>query len=205
MSHISAARHLRLTALIAIVAGCVACSTIPKEILDEANKPAVEYLIGPEDLLEVTVWRNQDLSRQVVVRPDGMISMPLIGDLQARGMTANQLAQRITERLKEYKESPVVTVSVKEVNSYYFYVVGEVLKPGKYQPKSFTTVLQGLAMAGGFGQFAWRNEMQVVRYVVNGNGVPHEIRIPISYKNLLKGSGEPGNFFLKTGDTIVVP
>ena len=112
----------------AVLPGCAAGLENVKEA------PTVtDFLLGPEDVLEITVWRNQDLSRQTVVRPDGMVSMPLIGDVQASGQTANQLAARIADRLKEFKESPSVSVSVKEVNSYNVFVLGEVQKPGKYQ------------------------------------------------------------------------
>jgi polysaccharide export outer membrane protein len=182
-----------------------ACSPLPKEILDEANRPAKEFLIGPEDVLDITVWRNADLSKQVTVRPDGMITMPLIGDVRASGRTAEELAEEITKRLKEFKESPSVAVSVKEVNSYYVYVLGEVSKPGKMQLKSHTTVLQAIAQAGGFTQFASRNSMQVLRMVQNGSGELKQIRIPLSYSDLVAGKGEVGNFIMRTGDTLVVP
>lgn len=186
---------------VGLAAGCVTESGNPVKDTVMAG----EFLLGPEDVLDVTVWRNQDLSRQVVVRPDGMISMPLIGDIQASGMTANQLAARIAERLKDYKENPSVTVSVKEVNSYNIYVLGEVQKPGKYQLKTQTSVLQAIAVAGGFTIFASKNKMQVVTTEANGDGKPHEIRIPVSYNDLLTGKGERGNFVLKAGDIVVVP
>jgi len=173
--------------------------------VEEARKHSKDFLLGAEDVLEVIVWRNQDLSRQVVVRPDGMISLPLIGDLSASGLTANQLAERIAERLKEFKENPSVTVSVKEVNSYYVFVLGEVTKPGKYQHKSYITVVQAIAMAGGFTLYAKKNKMQVLRSSANGAGGPGEIRIPVRYDQLLSGEGTGGNFFLKSGDTVVVP
>ena len=188
-----------------LIAASPGCTGLSKEVLEEANRPSKEFLLGPEDVLEVVVWRNQDLSRQVVVRPDGMISMPLIGDLHASGVTANQLAERIAERLKEFKESPSVSVSVKEVNSYYVYVLGEVAKPGKYPLKSYATVLQAIALAGGFTPYASRNRIQVVRASSNGNGTQHEMRIPVRYDDLLSGKGSLGNFTLKSGDTIVVP
>jgi len=191
--------------VLTVLAGAVACTSLPKEVLDEVNGSSKEFLIGPEDVLDVVVWRNQDLSRTVVVRPDGMISMPLIGDMEARGVTANQLAERLAARLKEFKESPSVTVSVKEVNSYNVYVLGEVAKPGKYQLKSHTTVLQAIAMAGGFTIYASKNKMQVVRNRVNGDGRPQEIRIPARYDDLVSGKGELGNFILKAADIVVVP
>jgi polysaccharide export outer membrane protein len=200
-----ATRALSGLIVLAVLAGAVACSGLPKELLDEVNGSSKEFLIGPEDVLDVVVWRNQDLSRTVVVRPDGMISIPLIGDVEATGVTANQLAERLAARLKEVKESPSVTVSVKEVNSYNVYVLGEVAKPGKYQLKSHTTVLQAIAMAGGFTLYASKNKMQVVRNRVNGDGRPQEIRIPARYDDLVSGKGELGNFILKAADIVVVP
>jgi len=200
-----ATRALRGLIVLAVLAGTVACTSLPKEVLDEVNGSSKEFLIGPEDVLDVVVWRNQDLSRTVVVRPDGMISMPLIGDVEATGVTANQLAERLAARLKDFKESPSVTVSVKEVNSYNVYVLGEVAKPGKYQLKSHTTVLQAIAMAGGFTIYASKNKMQVVRNSLNGDGRPREMRIPARYDDLVSGKGELGNFILKAADIVVVP
>lgn len=184
----------------------IGCADLPKEILDEANKPVPkEFLLGPEDVVEVTVWRNQDLSRTTVVRPDGMISLPLIGDVQASGFTSGQVADRIAKRLTEFKENPSVSVNVKEVNSYYIYVMGEVTKPGKYPLKSYATVLQGVSLAGGFTPFASRNSMAVLRTIRNGKGEEHHIRIPAGFDNLVNMKGPIGNFTLTSGDTIVVP
>jgi polysaccharide export outer membrane protein len=182
------------------------CAPVSKEAMDEAAKPvSKEFLLGPEDVLEVSVWRNQDLSRIVVVRPDGKISLPLIGDVQASGLNASQVAAKITARLAEFKENPNVSVSLKEVNSYFIYVLGEVLKPGKYPLKSYVTVLQGVSMAGGFTPFASKYQMQVIRLRTNENGTENQIRIPVPYKELVSGKGEIENFILKSGDTIVVP
>jgi polysaccharide export outer membrane protein len=185
----------------------IGCAAVPnKEALDEAAKPvSKEFLLGPEDVLEVTVWRNQDLSRTVVVRPDGKISLPLIGDVQASGLTAAQVAAKIAARLTEFKENPNVSVSIKEVNSYFIYVLGEVLKPGKYPIKSYATVLQGVSLAGGFTNFASKNRMAVLRTVTNGDGEQRQIRIPVPYDELVSGKGAIENFVLKSGDTIVVP
>ena len=190
--------------LLGMSMGCA--SVIPKEALDEAAKPvSKEFLLGPEDVLEVTVWRNQDLSRTVVVRPDGKISLPLIGDIQASGLNASQVAVKIAARLTEFKENPNVSVSLKEVNSYFIFVLGEVLKPGKYPLKSYATVLQGVSMAGGFTPFASKNRMQVIRTHANEDGKENQIRIPVPYNELVSGKGEIENFILKSGDTIVVP
>ena len=171
----------------------------------ESKSSNIEFVLGPEDVLEVVVWRNQDLSRVVIVRPDGMISMPVIGDVQAAGLTADRLAERIATRLKEYKENPTVSVSVKEINSYNVFVLGEVLKPGKYQLKSYTTILQAISIAGGFTPYASRNKLQIVRHITNGNGGWREVRLAMPYDDLLKGQGDPEYIMIKAGDTIIVP
>ena len=182
------------------------CSGLPKEAMEQASKlTPKEFFLGPEDVLEVTVWRNQDLSRTVVIRPDGLISLPLIGDVHASGFTAAQVADRIAKRLTEFKENPSVSVSVREVNSYFIYVTGEVTRAGKYPLKSFASVLQGVSLAGGFTPFASKNKMMVVRTVKGANGEEHQVQIPVRYDDLFKGGGEVGNFTLMSGDTIVVP
>lgn len=190
--------------LLGMSTGCA--SVVPKEAIDEAARPvSKEFLLGPEDVLEVTVWRNQDLSRTVVVRPDGKISLPLIGDVQASGLNSSQVAAKIAARLTEFKENPNVSVSLKEVNSYFIYVLGEVLKPGKYPLKSYATVLQGVSLAGGFTPYASKNRMQVIRTHSNEDGKESQIRIPVPYSQLVSGNGQVENFILKSGDTIVVP
>jgi len=186
--------------------GLVGCGAPAQEIIEEASNSSKDFLLGPEDVLDIVVWKNEDLSQKaVVVRPDGKISMPLIGEVQASGRTANQLASQVASRLKEYKDNPVVTVSVKEVNSYYVYVLGEVTKPGKYQLKSHATVLQAVAIASGFTLYAAKNKMKVIRHVQGEDGKTREIRIPARYDDLVSGTGEIGNFVLKTGDVVVVP
>ena len=167
--------------------------------------PPGEFLLGPEDVLIVTVWKNTDLSREVVIRPDGMISMPLIGDVPAANLTANILAKRISDRLTEYMASPIVSVQLKEVNSYFIYVLGEVTKPGKYPLKSYANVMQGISLAGGFTPFAKKNKMKVLRVTANGSSEKHQIEIPVQYNDILSGSATLGNFYLRSGDVIVVP
>ncbi len=202
---------MRRCFLMCVVVGCAltfatACTQISREVVEEANRPLPkDFLLGPEDVVEVTVWRNQDLSRTVVVRPDGMISLPLIGDVQASGLTAAQVSEKISKRLTEYKENPSVSVSVKEINSYYIYVVGEVTHPGKFPLKSYATVLQGISLAGGFTQYASRNSMAVMRSVQEPSGTERQLRIPVRYDDLVMGRGAVGNFRLLSGDTIVVP
>jgi polysaccharide biosynthesis/export protein len=200
------AKTVYVVVIIAFLGSMAACSQPSREIVEEAGSAKKEFLLGPEDVLDIVVWKNDDLSQKaVVVRPDGMISMPLIGEIAAGGLTANQLASQIALRLKEFKERPAVTVSVKEVNSYYVYVLGEVGKPGKYQLKSHATVLQAVAVANGFTVYAARNKMKVLRQMQGEDGKTREIRIPARYDDLVSGSGEIGDFVLKTGDVIVVP
>ncbi len=161
-----------------------------------------DYFIGPEDVLDITVWRNADLSKTVMVRPDGRISLPLVGDITAVGKTAAQLADDISAKLKEYKENPQVSIVVKEVNSYAIYVLGEVVKPGKYPLKSKTTLLQAITIASGFTQTAARNKIVVFRFAKDGGG---QIKMKASYDDIVLRDGSNQNIELKPGDQIVVP
>ena len=191
-----------LSAVIACgAAGCVAEQVYYKVDL----VPPGEFLLGPEDVLIVTVWKNQDLSREVVIRPDGMISMPLIGDVPAANLTANHLAKRIGDRLTEYMASPIVSVQLKEVNSYFIYVLGEVPKPGKYPLKSYANVMQGISLGGGFTPFAKKNKIKVLRATTDGSSDKPQIEIPVQYDDILQGHAAVGNFYLRSGDVIVVP
>jgi polysaccharide export outer membrane protein len=184
-----------------LLTGCFGPELSPK-----SYEAPTGFLLGAEDELEITVWGNKELTRVTAVRPDGLISMPLIGDVQAAGLTADALAQRIAERLKQYiATTPAVSVSVKELNSYSVYVLGEVSKPGKFQLKSYITVLQAITMAGGFTDYAKKNKLQVVRVTQNGDHKRQEVHIPIRYDDLVSGRGEPGNIILHPGDTVVVP
>ncbi len=187
-----------------LVAGATGCVGDQVNYKVDMVAPS-EFLLGPEDVLNVTIWKNQDLSREVVVRPDGMISMPLVGDIQATGLTANLLAKRIAERLTEYLASPIVFVQVKDVNSYFIYVMGEVAKPGKYSLKSYANVMQGISLAGGFTPYAKKNKIKVLRVSADGSSGKHQVEIPVQYDEILKGNAVPGNFFLRIGDVIVVP
>ena len=161
-----------------------------------------DYIIGPEDVLEITVWKNQDLSKVVAVRPDGRISLPLIGEVTAVGKTPVQVTEDISLKLKEYKENPQVSIVLKEVNSYAIFVLGEVAKPGKYSLKSKTTLLQGISIAGGFTAMAARNKLVVFRFGVNGGG---QERVKASYDDIVLRDGSLQNIELKPGDTVVVP
>jgi polysaccharide export outer membrane protein len=162
-----------------------------------------DYKIGSEDVLDVIVWKNPDLSKVVTVRPDGKISLPLIGDVVVEGQTVAQVKQDLEARLKEFKETPNVSVVVQEVNSYGIYVLGEVAKPGLYKMKTFTTVLQAISAAGGFTPFAAKNRIFVLRKSSNAGA---ETRIDVSYDDIVSGSGNVSkNIRLIPGDTVVVP
>src|SRR3989454_5227572 len=159
-----------------------------------------DYVIGSEDSVEVQVWKNPDLSRTVTVRPDGKISLPLIGDVPAAGQTAAQLTEAVTEKLKTYYKEPAqVTVIISQVNSYAIYVLGEVHTQGKHLVRSGTTFLQAISLAGGFTPFASKNKITLRHR--NGDG--KETVLLIRYKDVL--AGQQANLILKPGDTIIVP
>ena len=175
------------------------------DVIIPPGHPAEGFVLGPEDVIEVVVWKTPELSRQVVIRPDGKISLALIGDVVASGLTADQLAQKILEKYKAFKENPSVSVNVIEVNSYYVFIVGEVVKPGKLPLKSYTTILQAISLAGGFSQFASRNNILVIRNIEDEEGKLKEIRIPLRYSDLISEDGGIYNLTLKSGDTVIVP
>ena len=181
-------------------------ANVPAQASEKMEKALLivtpEYFIGPEDVLNITVWRNVDLSRDVTVRPDGRISLPLIGDITAVGRTPTQLSDDISTKLKEYKENPQVSIVIKEVNSYVIFVLGEVAKPGKYPLRSKTTLLQGVTIAGGFNASAARNKIVVFRFAKDGAG---QVKIKASYDDIVLRDGSNQNIELKPGDQIVVP
>jgi len=165
---------------------------------------ADEYLIGTEDVLEISVWKNPDLSKTVIVLPDGMISLPLIGDVRAAGLTPYQLKMSITERLKKYQQTAVVSVIVEEFNSYKVFMLGEVMHPGPLLIKRRITLLQAIAMAGGFNQFASKNKILVIREGLDENGREEKIVVRFSdIVNVKKNSNS--NLVLRSGDTVFVP
>jgi polysaccharide biosynthesis/export protein len=157
------------------------------------------YVIGADDMLLISVWKEPDLTTTLPVRPDGNISLPLLNDVAAAGFTPMQLAASITERLRKYVADPRVTVIVTQINSQKVYATGEVLHTGAIQLLPNMTVLQALANAG-FTQFANLKGIYVLR-MENGT----EAKIPVNYKKLIKGQNMNQNILLKPGDTIVVP
>jgi polysaccharide export outer membrane protein len=158
----------------------------------DAQAPAVngspDYRIGPEDVLQISVWKNDGVSRTVPVRPDGKISLPLLNDVAAAGLTALELREILTQKL---------SVIVSEVRSFKVSIIGQVARPGRYDLKSWTTVLDVLALAGGFTQFAAPSKIVILR--PEGGTMK---RIPFNYNKL---PGQQENFYLRTGDIILVP
>jgi polysaccharide export outer membrane protein len=158
-----------------------------------------DYRIGPEDVLDISVWKNPELSRTVPVRPDGKVSLPLVNDIHAAGLTPSSLRDELTRRLAEYVPSPEVAVIVREVHSAKVSVIGAVRTPGRYDVRSPATVLELIALAQGFTDFASRDRIVVLR--TTGET---QTRIPFNYRKIADGS-EQENFFVQPGDIIVVP
>ncbi len=158
-----------------------------------------EYVIGPQDVLHIAVWKENDLTATLPVRPDGKISLPLLNDVQASGLTPRQLADSVTEKLKKYIADPRVTVVVTEINSKRIYVTGEVLHAGPMAMLPNMTVLQALA-SSGFSQFANTKNIYVLR-IENGK----QQKLPVNYRKLVKGAQIEQNYVLQPGDTIIVP
>src|ERR1700730_2576866 len=157
------------------------------------------YVIGPDDTLFISVWKEPDLTETLPVRADGMISLPLLNDVQAAGLTPMQLGSSLSEKLKKYVSDPHVTIVVTQMNSQRVYVTGEGLHPGAMNLTPNMTVLQALATSG-FTQFANTKSIYVLR---NENGA--DKKFPVNYKKLIKGEAGNQNIALKPGDTIVVP
>ena len=163
--------------------------------------PPPDYVIGPDDVLQVVFWREKDMSSEVTVRPDGMITLPLLNDVQAGGLTPDQLRDKIDELSKKFlQEDPTVSVTVKTINSRKVFITGAVTRPGPYLLTSPVTVLQVISMAGGLTEFANQTKIAVMRQE-NGKLV----RYPFNYKDVAKGKNLEQNIQLKPGDTVIVP
>jgi polysaccharide export outer membrane protein len=180
-----------------VLGACLAEAAVTKT----EDEPADAYAIGIGDVLEITVWKNQDLSVTVPVRPDGRISMPLLGDVQAAGMTPLALRQTLTDGLKEYVTAPGVSVVVKEINSQKVFVTGEVAHPGSFDLRPRTKVMQALALAGGLTPYA-KGRVVLLRDARDGAG---DHRFEIDLKSILSGKRPADNLILQPGDTLVVP
>ena len=176
-----------------------------KSTANISSKPAAEtdpdYVIGVEDVLAINVWREPDMSRVVVVRQDGKITLPLLGEFEADGQTPKKLEEVILKKLQTLVTNPDVSVIVQEIRSQKFNVMGEVMKPGTYPISGDTTVLDAIAMAGGFKEFARPKKMYILRKQKTGSPV----RIAVNYEKVIKGEAPEQNIKLETRDTLVVP
>jgi polysaccharide export outer membrane protein len=189
--------------LLCALAGLSGCTpTINYDYKREPDPRKLEYVIGISDGLKIQVWKNPELSSDVHVRPDGTITMPLIGDLRAAGLTPSQLKTDITQRLSTYvkDESAVVTISVTDPNSYRVTVSGNVEHPGVFTAKYYLTVLDAISLAGGLNKFASPHHMALMR--ANHDG--HLRKIPLDFERLASGDHPDENLALMAGDTLVV-
>ena len=160
------------------------------------------YIIGPEDVLEISVWQNADLSRTVNVRPDGKISLPLINDVQAAGLTTDGLKRAIITKLIPFISSPDVAVIVQQINSWRYFIQGEVVNPGVYPLRSRLTISQAIILAGGCTEFARKRKIKVIREIGNNAGKEN---IKVNYNKIISGKDVSQDIYLKPGDTIIVP
>lgn len=160
-----------------------------------------EFVIGPGDILAINVWKETEISKVIPVRSDGRISLPLIGELQASALTPKQLETEITKRLKDYVADPAVTVVVQEIHSQKVNVLGMVSHPGSFPLAKPMTVVDAIATAGGFRDFAKQKDVYVLHKDANGK----QSRVPVNYKDVIKGLRPEQNIELQSGDTVVVP
>ncbi len=175
-----------------------AAATLPDKPTDKPHDDS--FVIGNDDVLAINVWKEPDISRSIPVRSDGKISLPLVGEVQAAGLTPLKLEKDIAEKLKSYISEPEVTVMVQQVNSQKFNILGQVNKPGSYVIANSPTVLDALALAGGFRDFAKKKSIYVLRHGPSG-----EVRLAFNYKDVSEGKNMSQNVKLQPGDTIIVP
>ena len=186
-----------LTALVCMASLATAFAQKP---VGEPMVSGGDYEIGPEDVLEISVWKEKDLQREVLVRPDGWFTFPLVGNIEAKGKTAQQLQDEITQWLKEYIPNPVVTVSVKKIAGYKIFVIGRVNKPGDFVVGSYIDVLQALTLAGGLTPFAEESKIKIVRKQNGKKSI-----LPFDYSAVKQGKRMEQNITLMSGDVIIVP
>jgi polysaccharide export outer membrane protein len=176
------------------------CLFLAGSILAQATPPATaDYVVGVEDQLSITVWKESELTKTVIVRPDGKISFPLIQDLQASGKTPRQLSDTITESLARFIKEPLVTVTVEQINNFKVYMIGELGSQGVLTLKRRTRLLQALALSGGLSPYASKKIV-----VVREEG-GREVRTEIDYRKVISGEKPELNIYLKPEDTVIVP
>ena len=178
----------------------VSAFAIPAQTLQPPKASSPLYVIQPNDMLEIFVWKEPDLSRRVLVIPDGRISFPLIQDMQAAGLNPEELKERIEASLKEYIDVPNVTVIVAAIQSYRVFVAGKVAQPGAFSAEKPMNVLQAIALAGGFAEFANTAEMVIIR-----NSGEDSTVFRFNYPEVIKGRNFSQNMLLRSGDVVVVP
>jgi polysaccharide export outer membrane protein len=203
-------RLLTLLLLLGCVAGTSASAQAPSHAPADAvvegsvRTPAPrlpdDYRIGPLDMLEIVFWQNKDLSASLMVRPDGKISLPLLNEIDAGGLTPEELRVKLVGQARRFIEDPQATVIVKQINSRNVFIMGEVAKPGTYPLAGSTTILQLIATAGGLSEFARSDQIIVVR-TTDGQ----QANLRFNYKSLIKGKDLTQNIELHAGDTVVVP
>ena len=204
---------MKKLATVGIIGLAIFCISIPiassqtdkdiilkKEAQAEIAADSDRYVIGSEDVLYIHVWKEETLSKTVTVRMDGMISMPLVDEIQAAGITPLQLKEKLTEKLKDFVEAPNVTVIVMEANSFKVYISGQVKSPGVLRLRSETSLAQAISLVGGFAEWANQSKIIIIR---KEDG--KEKRFTVNYKKIVKGQDLSLNILLKPGDTIIVP
>ena len=198
MSRPKKAEKIRICILMVLLLTAMISLTFP--VCFAAGEPYKAYRIGPEDVLEISVWKDESLTRQVVVRPDGMISFPLIGEVEAGDHSVEWLEKEIKKRVNKYVPDATLNVTVIQINSIKIYVTGKVARPGEYRIGRKINIMQALTLAGGINAFADANSILVLRTEKS-----FQIRIPFRYKEVEKGENLEQNILLETGDVVVVP
>jgi polysaccharide export outer membrane protein len=187
--------------MLAGTSGCASSQSGYTHYAAEHDPRRHDYIIGVADRLRINVWKDAELSTDAIVRPDGTITVPLVGDLRAAGRTTRQLKDEIRSRLTAYVKDAVVTVALTEINSYRFTVTGEVAHPGVFTAPSFITVSEAIALAGGPSRYASASDVVLIRRASDGK----QRRIPIDYDAILDGDNPEQDIAILTGDTVYVP
>jgi len=187
--------------LILLLSACAGTATTQSDMSSDLESPGSNsYVIGPGDLLRVSVWKEEGMQQEVLVKPDGGISFPLIGEIMAGGKTTDELKQSMVSKLTQYIPNPVITVSVLQSNSNKIYVVGKVNRPGEFVTTSYTDVLQALSLAGGLTPFADSDEIKIIRRTNGSRQI-----FQFDYDDVISGDRMDMNIILKAGDTVVIP
>lgn len=188
--------------IVVLLGGCATRAAVapPKTVQAQLEKPGDDYIIGSGDILDISLWKDEAMTRQVTVRTDGKIVFPLIGEITAAGRPVAEVKKEMVEKLEEYVPEPVLTVDVKQINSMIVYVTGRVNHAGRFPVNTPVTVLQAISMAGGLNAFAKRSKIKVFRQE-DGKTVT----FPFDYDEVVDGENLQQNIVLKRGDVVVVP